>query len=287
MKDRGILSHYDLKKPINLTIFIIIMLAVLAMVCTMLYPLLITFFNSFKPNKEVIATPPTFLPSTWDWGNFDKAWKFIDLVKYLKNTLAIYVGNMIAIMVFLGLAAFSLSKLKLPFRRFILLFFMTTLFIPPTTYIIPNFINLKDLNLINSFWAFWLPAAGNAFYLLLIKTFIDDIHSELLEAARIDGASELRLFGQIIFPLTVPVFATLAIFTFTTAWNDWFWPSLIMNGENYPLATAIYKMVLEARRLDLNIRFSILTMVMLPPIVIFLTFQKFIVRGLQLSGVKG
>jgi multiple sugar transport system permease protein len=165
---------------------------------------------------------------------------------------------------------------------------MMTLFIPPTTYIIPNFVNLKDLGLMNSFAAFWLPAGANAFFLLLLKNFFDDIHYEIFEAARIDGASDWRSFIQIALPLSVPIFSTLAIFIFSSSWNDWFWPSLIMhNDSHYPLATAIYKYVINAKGLALNIRFAILTMVMIPPIVVFLVFQKYIMRGLHLGGVKG
>lgn len=284
---RGIVSSYDLKKPANRIIYFLMLLVIALMVYTMLYPILVTFFNALKENREVNTFPPTFLPSTWNWENFGIGWNYINLTKYVKNTLLIFVGNIASIILILGLAAYSLSKLQLPKRKWIVLFFMTTLFIPPTTYIIPNFLNLRELGLMNTFWAFWLPAAGNAFYLMVIKTFFDDIHNELLEAARVDGASEFRSFLQIVLPLSIPIFATLSIFVFASAWNDWFWPSLILNEEKYPLATAVYRFVIQARRLDLNIRFAILSIVMVPPIVVFLFFQKFIMRGLQLSGIKG
>src|SRR5699024_5263565 len=133
----------------------------------------------------------------------------------------------------------------------------------------------------------WLPAGGNAFFLLLLKTFIDDIEDDLFEAARMDGASELRCFFQIAFPLSVPIFATLSIFTFATVWNDWFWPSLILHSHSkYPLSTAIYKYVIDARMLNLNVKFAILSMVMVPPIVVFLVLQRYIIRGLALGAVK-
>ncbi|RXZ79022.1 carbohydrate ABC transporter permease [Paenibacillaceae bacterium] len=287
-QDRGIISAYDLNKPWNRVGYIIMVIIIVLASATMIYPILVTFFNAFKPNHEVISFQPTLLPKEWVSGNFTKGWNYIPLTKYMKNTLMLFGGNMLSIMVVLGLAAFSLSKLALPNRRLITLIFMTTLFIPPTTYIIPNFLNLKDLGLLNSFWAFWIPASANAFFLLLLKTFFDGIHNELFEASRIDGASEFRSFVQIAVPLSIPIFATLAIFTFATSWNDWFWPSLVMHSDNkYPLATAIYNNVIDVRRLDLNIRFAILSMVSVPPIVVFLLFQRYIMRGLHLSGVKG
>ncbi|MNP50330.1 L-arabinose transport system permease protein AraQ [compost metagenome] len=153
---------------------------------------------------------------------------------------------------------------------------------------IPNFVNLKELGLLNSYWAFWLPAGANAYFFLLMKNFFDGIHPEIFEAARIDGASELTSYLRIAIPLSIPIFATLSIFIFSTAWNDWFWPSLVMQTEDkYTLATAIYKYVINARNLDSSIKFSILFMVMVPPIFVFLAFQKFIVRSVSLTAVKG
>jgi multiple sugar transport system permease protein len=286
--ERGILSAYDLKKPGNRILYSLMTLVILVMVCTMLYPMLVILFNGLKLNTEVNSFPPTFLPSEWHWENYEKAWKYINLPLFARNTILIFAGNMIVTVIVLGLASFSLSRMNVPYKRVIGYFFLLTLFIPPTTYIIPNFINLRDLGLMNSFWALWLPAGANAFFLLLLKTFFDGINMELFESARMDGASELRLFYQIAFPLSIPIFATLAIFVFSAAWNDWYWPGLILSSDDrYPLATAISKYVVNARRLDLNLRFAILSMVTLPPVIVFLMFQKYIVRGLNMGGVKG
>lgn len=285
--ERGILSAYDLKKPANKIAYAAMSLVIAAMVVSMLYPIAAAFFNGVKANVEVNTFPPRFLPKEWHWDNYVTGWKYIDLTLYLRNTIYIFLGNMVATVLVLGLASFSLSRLNWPYRKAAYYFFLATLFIPPTTYIIPNFINLKDLGLMDTFWAFWLPAGANAFFLLLLKSFFDGLNQELFESARIDGASELRCFFQLAFPLSVPIFATLAIFVFSNAWNEWFWPSMVLGGEHYPLSTAIKRFVIDARRLDTNIRFAILTMVMIPPIFVFLIFQRYIVRGLHLGGVKG
>ncbi|CAI6083462.1 carbohydrate ABC transporter permease [Cohnella sp. JJ-181] len=285
--ERGIVSSYDMKKPLNKAVYILMCIVVAVMCISMLYPIATALFNGLKANVEVNSFPPHFLPQEWHFDNYKKGWGFIDLPLYLRNTMLIFAGNMVVTVIVIGFAAFSLSRLDWPYRKAVYYFFLATLFIPPTTYIIPNFINLRDLHLMNTFWAFWLPAGANAFYLLLLKSFFDGINQELFEAFRVDGASEPRVFWQLAFPLSMPIFATLAIFVFATSWNDWFWPSMVMGGEHYPLATAIKKFVIDARRLDLNIRFAILTMIMIPPIVIFLVFQRFIVRGLHLGGVKG
>lgn len=287
-QDRGAISHYDLKKPFNKIMYGIMVLLLILMVVTMLYPILSTFFNGFKGRVEVNSFPPHFFPHHWHFENFKEAWTYIPLLLYLRNTLLIFIGDMAVTIIVLGFASYSLSKLNVPYKKYIFYFFLMTMFIPPTTYIIPNFVNLKDLGLMNTFFAFWLPAGSNAFFMLLLKTFFDDIDDALFDAARIDGASELRCYFQIAFPLSVPIFATLSIFVFAEAWNDWFWPSLILHSSNlYPLSTAIYKYVINARMLDKNVQFAILSMILIPPIIVFLLFQKYIVRGLHLGGVKG
>ncbi|TVY00401.1 carbohydrate ABC transporter permease [Cohnella terricola] len=286
--ERGIISDYDLKKPGTRTVYYLMVLTVLVMVCTMLYPMLVIFFNGVKLNTEVNSFPPTFWPNEWHFENYHNAWNYIKLPLFARNTLFIFAGNMVMTVLVVGFAAFSLSRMDVPYKKFIQYFFLLTLFIPPTTYIIPNFVNLRDLGLMNTFWALWLPAGANAFFLLLLKTFFDGINMEMFESGRIDGASEPRLYFQIAFPLSVPIFATLAIFVFASAWNDWYWPSLILSSDKrYPLATAIYKYVINVRRLDLNLRFAILTMITFPPVLVFLVFQKYIVRGLNMGGVKG
>ncbi|MBD2848596.1 carbohydrate ABC transporter permease [Paenibacillus sp. IB182496] len=286
--ERGILSHSDLRRPRMRLAYGAMLAAIALMIASMLYPFTVTIFNGLKLNTDLNAFPPHWLPRSWHFENYATAWRYIALPGFLGNTLKIFVGNMVATVLVTGLAAYSLSRLRVPRRQWIYLFFMITLFIPPTTYIIPNFMNLKSLGLLNTFWAFWLPAGASAFYLLVLKNFFDSISMELFESARIDGASEPRCFFQLALPLSVPIFATLAIFVFATAWNDWYWPSLVMHSNRtYPLATAVYKYVIEVRRLDNNIKFALLSMVTLPPVVVFLLFQKYIVRGLHLGGVKG
>ncbi|QAY67976.1 carbohydrate ABC transporter permease [Paenibacillus protaetiae] len=288
-QDRNLLSRYDFNKTSVKVSYGLIMLLVVVMVVTMLYPIFSTLFNALKSNEEVNSFPPHFLPEgSWHFSNFKEGWNFIDLPLFLRNTLLIFAGNLVVTILVLGFAAYSLSKLTLPKKKLVNAFFMTTLFIPPTTYLIPNFLNLQDFGLLNSFFAFWLPAGANAYYLLLLKSFFDGLSGELFEAARVDGASELRCFLQIAVPLSIPIISTLAIFIFNTSWNDWFWPSMVMHSDHrYPLATAIYKYIVNARMLDLNIKFAILTITTIPPIVVFLVFQRYIIGGLQLGGVKG
>jgi len=286
--DRGIISEFDMRNKSVVAGYAFMILVLLGAAVTMVYPMLMTIFSAFKTRQEMFVFPPTLLPKTWVWTHFGEAGEYFKLGKYMLNTLQIFVGNGLLGFLFCGMAAYSLSKLKVPLRKWFVLFFMSTLLIPPATYMIPNFLNLKSLGLLNSYWAFWLPAAANAFYLMLLKNFFDGLHKELFEAARIDGASELRCFLQLAVPLSIPVFTTLLIFTFTSVWNDWFWPSLVIQSEaKLPVASAVYKFVLNAARMPLPVKYAIMTMVMAPPVVFFLLFQKNITSSMNLGGVKG
>ncbi|MBA2938287.1 carbohydrate ABC transporter permease [Paenibacillus sp. CGMCC 1.16610] len=290
-EERGIISRFDMKKGTVRTGYTIMVLLMLLMGVTMLYPFFNTFFGSLKTREEFFAFPPTFFPESWVWTNYKDAFTGFDLplLTFLKNTVFIYVGNVIVSLLLIGLAAYALSHLKVPFKRWVTLFFFSTLLIPPATYVVPNLLNLKSLGMLNTYWAFWLPAAANAYFMLLLKNFFDGIHKEILEAARIDGATEFSSFIRIAVPLSTPIIGTLLMLIFSATWNDFYWPSLVMSERGmYPLATGIYLYVVYSTSvIPWSVRFAVLTMAMLPPVVFFLVFQKFIIRGISVSGVKG
>ncbi|MZQ82024.1 ABC transporter permease subunit [Paenibacillus sp. 5J-6] len=290
-EERGIISRFDMKKGTVRTGYALMVVLLLVMGVTMLYPFFNTFFGSLKTREEFFAFPPTFLPKSWVWTNYKDAFTGFDLplLTFLKNTVIIYVGNVIVSLLLIGLAAYALSHLKVPFKRWVTLFFFSTLLIPPATYVVPNLLNLKSLGMLNTYWAFWLPAAANAYFMLLLKNFFDGIHKEILEAARIDGASEFSSFIRIAVPLSTPIIGTLLMLSFSATWNDFYWPSLVMTERGmYPLATGIYLYVVYSTSvIPWSVRFAVLTMAMLPPVVFFLVFQKFIIRGISVSSVKG
>jgi multiple sugar transport system permease protein len=288
-EDRAIMSHYDFRKFSVKIVYTIMVLCIVLISLSMLYPFLNTFLNSLKAPAEFFVFPAPFFPSEFLWENYKKSLTYLDVFMYFRNTVYIFAGNTFFSLTFIGLAAFSLSHLKVPMKKWITLYFLSTLLIPSGTYLIPNFLNLKDLGLLNSYWAFWLPAGANAFYLLLLKNFFDSIHKELFESARIDGASEFRCFAGIALPLSAPILVTLVLLGFSVTWNDFYWSSLVMTDDaKQPLAAAIYtKIIFPSSTIQWNIRFAILSMTLVPPLVIFLFFQRYIIGGLSVGSVKG
>ncbi|TVY02997.1 carbohydrate ABC transporter permease [Cohnella terricola] len=287
-QDRAIMSRYDFRKPGVKVVYAFMVLCIILISLSMLYPFANTFMNSLKSTEEFFAFPAPFFPSHWLWGNYKESLDYLNIALHFKNTVLIFAGNTFISLTFLGLAAFSLAHLRVPAKKWITLYFMSTLLIPANSYLIPNFLNLKGLGLLNSFWAFWLPAGANAFYLLLLKNFFDGIHKELFESARIDGASEFRSFLSIAVPLSAPILVTLVLLGFSTTWNDFYWSSLVMQEDKLPLAAAIYtKIIYPGSTINWNVRFAILSMTLLPPLIVFLFFQRYIISGLSLGAVKG
>lgn len=286
--ERAIMSRYDFRKSGVKVVYAAMVACIVLISLSMLYPFVNTFLNSLKSTEEFFAFPAPFFPSEWLWGNYRESLTYLNIGLHFKNTILIFAGNTFFSLIFMGLAAFSLSHLRVPAKKWITLYFMTTLLIPSASYLIPNFLNLKDLGLLNSYWAFWLPACANAFFLLLLKNFFDGIHKELFESARIDGASEWRCFIGIAVPLSAPILMTLVLLGFSTAWNDFYWSSLVMQEDKLPLAAAIYtKIIYPGSTINWNVRFAILSMTLLPPLMVFLFFQKYIISGLSLGAVKG
>ena len=193
-------------------------------------------------------------------------------------------------LLFNSLLGYVLSRLKPRGTRFIFLIILWTLMLPNTTAIVPVYKNIIDfpilhLSLVNTYFPMWLMAGASAFNVIIFKSFFDSIPTELIEAAQIDGSSNLNTFFRVMLPLSKPVFLTITIFTVTGAWSDFFWPFLVLNeGSKQTVMVALYgaSTVLPANELLLA-----LTLGMLPPMVVFIFLQRYIMQGFTLSGIKG
>ena len=149
-RERSIMSSFDFKKRTVQIGYALMLLALLALAVTMLYPFATTVFSSFKTNQEIFTFPPSLFPHHFQWSNYVEGFKYVNLIRPFLNTLLLFGGNAVISLMIVSLAAFSLSQMKLPFRKGITIFIMSTLMIPSATYMIPNFLNLQSLGLIDS-----------------------------------------------------------------------------------------------------------------------------------------
>jgi multiple sugar transport system permease protein len=258
-------------------------------------PLYWMFSSALKSSIEIFQSPPSIWPLHPAWSNYSNAWNVLQYPLYFGNTLILATGAVILQLLVSATAAFSLSKLRPAGKNIIQFVFFSTLMVPPVVYLIPQFVNISNLplihvSLINNWAGVWLPEAASALNILILKSFFDTIPTELTDAARLDGASPWQLFSRIILPLSRPALAVVTIFTVVASWKDFLWPLLVLfNPEVQPLSVAIYHEagINSNFPLPFNYLMAGLVLASIPPILLFLLFQRQIIRGINLTGLRG
>ncbi len=293
--DRTLVSPLMLKRPAGRLIYWLVFALLLVSTLVALGPVYWVFSSALKSSLEIFQTPPTFWPQHPQWSNYSDAWNVLNFPLYFGNTLVLAGGAVILQVMVSATAAYALSKLKPAGKGFIQFCFFSTLMVPPVAYLIPQFVNISDLplihvSLINSWSGVWLPEAASAFNILVLKSFFDTIPEELTDAARLDGANAWQLFTRIILPLSRPVLAVITIFTVVASWKDFLWPLLVLgNTTLQPLSVAIYQQsgINSNYPLPFIYLMAGLALACIPPIILFLLFQRQIMRGITLTGLKG
>ncbi len=292
---RGLFSHQDRKKA---AVKLLLMLGTLALVVgalVTLAPIAWMLLGSFKTSAEIYSIPQAYLPADYNTGNYEEALRLVDFGRYFLNSLFICACVVAGQLLISSMAAYSLTKLRVRFAGGILLMFMTTLMVPFEVLIIPLYLIMKffpfgpdiqNVNLVNTYWAVILPGIFSAFSIMVLKDFYDSIPNEILYAARIDGCSETRVFFRFILPMTKPIMAILAIFSFVTTWNGFFWPLIVLNNPDfYPLVLGVQKLIDTGE--PWNVVMAALVLSTIPSVLLLLFFQRTIIRGIAYTGIYG
>jgi multiple sugar transport system permease protein len=292
--ERSLISPLEWNKPgVRFAHWAMVVLLVL-LTLTTLGPLFWMVSGALKSSVEIYRTPPLLWPTAPEWSNFSRAWTQLNSLLYLGNTAALAAGAVVLQLLVSATAAYSLSKLKPVLSKALLFFFLSTLMVPAIAYLIPQYLTVVHLpifgiSLTDSWWAVWLPEAANAFNIIVLKSFFDAIPNELVEAARIDGANALQIFVRIILPLSRPALAVVAMFTVFATWKDFLWPLLVLTDTNkQPVSVALYQLAIAASNaVPQNVLLAGFILAMLPPVILFLIFQRQIIRGVNTTGLKG
>ena len=293
--ERTLVSPLMLKRPAGRVIYWTVFALLLVSTLVTFGPLYWMFISAVKSSIEIFQTPPTFWPLHPVWSNYAKAWNVLQYPLYFTNTLILAAGAVVLQLLVSATAAFALSKLRPAGKGFIQFVFFSTLMVPPVVYLIPQFVNISDLplihvSLVNNWAGVWLPEAASALNILILKSFFDTIPTELTDAARLDGANGWQLFSRIILPLSRPALAVVTIFTVVASWKDFLWPLLVLfNPDLQPLSVAIFHEagINSNFPLPFNYLMAGLVLASIPPILLFLLFQRQIIRGVNLTGLKG
>ena len=253
----------------------------------MVMPFVWMVLSSFKTTREVRQSPPTWLPNDPTTENYGDLFDRLDFPRYFLNStvaaLAVTAGNLL----FCSMLGYALAKLEFPGKRILTGLMLGTLMVPAVVTFLPLFVIVANMNLTNTRWGLILPYLAGAFGAFLMRQFIVGIPNDLLDAARIDGAGEYRIFFRIVLPLCGPALATLAVLTFLGNWNSFLWPLVVASSEEqYTLPVALALFSRGQQESNVALQMAGATVVVIPVVVLFFAMQRFIIRGIATTGIK-
>lgn len=254
-----------------------------------IFPFYLKVVNSLQSKDFVPVLGQFYLwPEKINFGNYAVAWKTANLGRGYLNSL-IYVTLYTAISaIIIVIVGYVIAKKKFKGRKFVFIVLISTMMVPGEILFIPNYLFLRDINWLNTFAALIVPGLVNTFGIFLAKQFFMTIPDSILESAHIDGASELRIIRNIIFPLSGPVIATYFIITYTNMWNEYIWPKIVLTQSKlYPVQLSLHTFEPTFKtQYDEILKSAGMIVTLIPVIIVFLIFQKKFVEGISLTGNK-
>jgi multiple sugar transport system permease protein len=263
-------------------------IVLLAGAIVMMFPIFWLVTTSLKTKKQIFRFPPVWIPDPIRWQNYTDALRAQPFDRYAMNTLIITVASIVGVLASSSLVAYAFARLRFPGRDILFFLILSELMLPQTVTLIPRYIEFKQFGWIDTWWPLIVPNYfGNAFFIFLLRQFFRTIPRDLSDAAKVDGASEFRIFWQIILPLSRPALTVVAIFTFLYNWNDYLEPLIyITSEEKYTVSLGLANF-----RDQLSTEWGMLmagsVMAIVPVIVLFFAAQRYFIRGVMLSGLKG
>jgi multiple sugar transport system permease protein len=254
----------------------------------MLVPFAFALTGSLKPEPEVFAVPIRWLPSAPQWQNYLLPFQTANFGRYFLNSALVALVLTLSPLLLCSMAGYSLAKFSYPGRTLIFLFILSTIMLPTQVTLVPLFVIVKELGWVNSYAGLIVPGLATTFGTFLMRQFFLSVPSEYMDAARIDGASEPRIFWSIMLPMCRPALSALAIFSFTGAWNSFLWPLVIVNQDELrtvPLGIVFY--MGEQRAPQYGQLLAVAVIATLPVLLLFLLMQREFIKGAAMSGLKG
>jgi multiple sugar transport system permease protein len=252
-----------------------------------LLPLLWMLSVSFMVPGEASTYPPPLLPAQATLANYHELFARAGMGRYLANSLLIASAITLLSLLFNLSAGYAFAKLQFAARERIFRSLLAALLIPAQVAMIPLFLMMKWLHLVNSYGGVIVPALAGVFGIFLVRQYARSIPDELLEAARIDGAGEWRIFAIIVLPLLKPIVVTLAIFTFLASWNDFMWPLIVLSDQAWQTAPVALAGLSREHVQDNELMMAGSVVTVLPVLILFLVLQRHYLQGLLLGSVKG
>ncbi|MBD3941201.1 carbohydrate ABC transporter permease [Microbacterium sp. NEAU-LLC] len=265
------------------TIVIGAFLAVGALVTA--FPFLWMAFASVKPRSESVAYPPQLLPQQPTFEYYVELFAQLDFGRYLVNTLLIVAICMVGLLL-MAAAGYGFAKFSFPGRDALFFLVLVTMMIPGQVTMIPSYLILNGMKLTNTLIGIALPMLVSGFAVFLFRQFMTTIPTEVLEAARIDGAGEWRIFFRIVLPMSGPILAVQVVLTFIAGWNSFLWPLIIANDQNLYTLSVGLSLLNQQIATNPSLQMAASTLMVVPILIVFVVFQRYVVQGFALSGLK-
>ena len=255
----------------------------------MLLPFYWMISASLMTSQEIIQMPPPLVPAEPQWGNYERVTEVADLGRAYFNSLIVTGLTVLGILFTSSLAGFAFAKYQFPARDVLFAMILATMMIPFFVILIPVFYVVRVFGWTDNYAGLIMPGLVSAYGIFMMRQFILSLPDELLDAARIDGANEFRIYWQIVLPLTGPALATLAVFNMISVWNSFLWPLLVAQSpELYTVPLALNNLRtfgMEAQVLNLQMAGTVASVI--PTLVVFVFLQRYFTQGIALTGLKG
>jgi len=252
-----------------------------------LFPLLWMISASFMTSGESTTFPPHVVPHAATLHQYRELFLRLNLGRAFFSSAVIAVLVTVFSVLFGSMAGYAFAKLRFGGRERLFGLLLVALVIPPQVGMLPLFLFMKSLHLVNTYWGVVIPSMATVFGIFLIRQFMLSVPHELLEAARIDGAGEFRIYWSVVMPLARPILATLATFMFMSTWNDFMWPLIVLSDQShYTLPVALANLTGE-HVLDVELMMAGSVVTVMPVLLVFLVLQRYYIAGLMSGSVKG
>ena len=274
-------------RKITYALFWYVVLGFFAVVLAL--PLAWLVSTSLKTGAQTFLMPPKWIPDPVVWQNYPEAFRAVPFHRYFWNTMQIVIFATLGTLLTASMAAFAFARLRFPARGLLFGLVLSTMMLPGVVTLIPTFIVFRKLGWINTLLPLIVPYwfGGGAFYIFLIRQFFMTIPYELDEAARIDGASNFRIYWSVLLPLSKPVLATVAIFSFIHHWNDFFLPLVyLQDNDKWTMAIGLQGFK-DLYSTSWNLMMAASTAMIIPLLVLFFFTQRYFVSGIHLTGIAG
>lgn len=254
----------------------------------MIAPLVWMVLTSLKSPEQIATAPYSWWPRPFRWTNYAEALAAIPFAKYLANTVLLCMGSVTGTLISCSLVAYGFARLRWPGRDWMFAALIATMLLPWQVTMVPRFLIVRELGLYDSLWALIMPKFfAEAFYVFLLRQFFLTVPQEMVDAARVDGCSEVGVLWRVMLPLARPALATVALLEFVATWNDYGGPLLYLNDpERFPLAYGLEQFV-SAHSSQMHLLLAAAVMFTLPVVLLFFFAQRAFVRGIATTGLKG